>query len=87
MCTQRVRRNRLDTGHGTRAGVRTANIAYMVVTLDVSKLSGWLNADADCRVTPRHLEGERGLGGARRGRVAAVAVHAAYTEEPTGHWA
>eukprot|EP00964_Phaeocystis_antarctica_P067362 scaffold40776_cov38-Phaeocystis_antarctica.AAC.1 len=22
---------------------------YMVVTLDVSKLSGWLNADASCR--------------------------------------
>ena len=22
---------------------------YMVVTLEVSKLSGWLNADADCR--------------------------------------
>ena len=24
-------------------------MAYMVVTLDVSKLSGWLNADANCR--------------------------------------
>jgi len=23
---------------------------FMVVTLDVSKLSGWLNADAYCRV-------------------------------------
>ena len=29
----------------------------MVVTLDVSKLSGWLNADASCRVERR---GERG---------------------------
>ena len=25
------------------------NMPYMVVTLEVSKLSGWLNADADCR--------------------------------------
>ena len=24
-------------------------MAYMVVTLDVSKLSGWLNTDAACR--------------------------------------
>ena len=24
-------------------------MAYMFVTLDVSKLSGWLNADASCR--------------------------------------
>ena len=29
---------------------RTLNIDCIVVTLDVSKLSGWLNADAPCRV-------------------------------------
>ena len=29
-------------------------MARMVVTLDVSKLSGWLNADARCRVEGRH---------------------------------
>jgi len=29
---------------------RTPSILYMVVTLEVSKLSGWLKADADCRV-------------------------------------
>ena len=28
---------------------RTLNMACMVVTREVSKLSGWLNADADCR--------------------------------------
>ena len=28
---------------------RTRNMPYMVVTLEVSKLSGWLNANADCR--------------------------------------
>jgi hypothetical protein len=34
-----------------RAGAeRTRNMAYMVVTLEVSKLSGWLNADAPCQV-------------------------------------
>ena len=33
-----------------RTGVeRTQNIWYMFVTLEVSKLSGWLNADASCR--------------------------------------
>ena len=29
---------------------RTSNMPRMFVTLDVSKASGWLNADADCRV-------------------------------------
>ena len=37
---------RLGTGHGEE---RTANMPYIFVTLVVSKLSGWLNADADCR--------------------------------------
>ena len=32
---------------------RTRNMACMLVTLDVSKLSGWLNADAACRVGRR----------------------------------
>ena len=34
---------RLGGGHGEE---RTRNILYMLVTLEVSKLSGWLNADA-----------------------------------------
>ena len=33
-------------GHGEE---RTANMPPMVVTLEVSKLSGWLNADVNCR--------------------------------------
>eukprot|EP00964_Phaeocystis_antarctica_P107494 scaffold72198_cov60-Phaeocystis_antarctica.AAC.5 len=37
---------RLGAGHGEE---RTSNMPYMIVTLEVSKLSGWLNADADCR--------------------------------------
>ena len=32
---------------------RTRNINVMLETLDVSKLSGWLNADACCRVERR----------------------------------
>ena len=39
---------------GARARAeRTANMANMVVTLDVLKLSGWLNANAPCRVERR----------------------------------
>ena len=32
---------------------RTRNMSRMVVTLDVSKLSDWLNTDAPCRVEER----------------------------------
>ena len=35
---------------GRARGERTKNMAPMLVTLDVSRLSGWLNADALCRV-------------------------------------
>ena len=39
---------------GARAcAERTKNMLRMSVTLDVSKLSGWLNADAYCRVESR----------------------------------
>eukprot|EP00964_Phaeocystis_antarctica_P039315 scaffold22484_cov60-Phaeocystis_antarctica.AAC.3 len=35
---------------GRARAERTLNMAYMFVTLDVSKLSGWLNAVVSCRV-------------------------------------
>ena len=35
---------------------RTLNIYFMSVTLEVSRLSGWLNADASCQVNRRALE-------------------------------
>ena len=43
---------------------RTLNMRYMLVTLDVSKLSGWLNADAPCRVKRRayYVWGEMRVG-------------------------
>ena len=39
----------------------------MSVTLDVSKLSGWLNAAAYCRVERRVYDTERGVGRGREG--------------------
>ena len=46
-----------------RAG-RTENVYAMSVTLDVSRLSGWLNADAHCRVKKGSKGGLTcGLGG------------------------
>ena len=40
----------LTQGWGPRARAeRTENMPYMVVTLDVSKVSGWLNAYAICQ--------------------------------------
>ena len=41
---------RFGVGHGEE---RTENVAHMFVTLDVSKLSGWLNDDACCRESPK----------------------------------
>ena len=39
----------------------TANIDFMFVTLDVSRLSGWLNADASYRVERGHMERVRNV--------------------------
>ena len=51
---------------GARARAeRTSNILYIFVTLDVSKLSGWLNANACCRVERRACDA--GSGAAREG--------------------
>jgi len=48
-CTQRAGAgSSADSGQG-RGKERTWNIWFMVVTLEVSKLSGWLNACAPCR--------------------------------------
>ena len=54
---------------GARAE-RTANMDRMSVTLDVSKLSGWLKANAFCRVKRGSLGGGAtcGQAGGRVGR-------------------
>ena len=54
-----VRREGSIAGHGKE---RTLNMACMFVTLDVSKLSGWLNAFAVCRVERRAYDVGRGAG-------------------------
>ena len=42
-----------------------AHVEHVAHGRDVSKLSGWLNAAADCRVERRVYDAERGVG---RGR-------------------
>ena len=62
---------RLGAGHGE---VRTWNMPFMSVTLEVSKLSGWLNALAYCRESK---EGHAMRGKVPTGRWRATAVQAA----------
>ena len=52
-------------------------MAYMIVTLDVSRLSGWLNADAYCRVEREASEVGRQAGRKMGGRGIAAAAQAA----------
>ena len=72
---------RLGAGHGEE---RTVNMLPMFVTLDVSRLSGWLNADAHCRAETRVCGAGRGIrvggqqavgdhGGTQRAREGAAA--------------
>ena len=58
MCGEQGRA-RLQIGGRARAE-RTENMPVMVVTLDVTKLSGWLNASACCRVERRACVAGRG---------------------------
>ena len=59
---------------GVRARAeRTSNMLSMSFTLDVSKLSGWLNAFASCRVARRAYNAGRGAGGEVGGHVLATA--------------
>ena len=51
-CTGMAQLKRLG-GQGHARGERTVNIKLVSVTLEVSKLSGWLKADACCRVEGR----------------------------------
>ena len=74
---------RLGAGHGEE---RTWNMANMVVTLEVSKLSGWLNADAYCRESNG---GHTMLGEVRPGRREAAGDRDARSvqgEGPTADW-
>ena len=57
----------LTQGWGGRARAeRTRNMTAMVVTLDVSKLSGWSNAIARCGVERRAWDRLKAAGGRAR---------------------
>ena len=56
-CTGRAR---LKAAEARARAERTLNMLPMFVTLDVSKLSGWLNADACCQVERRACDAGRG---------------------------
>ena len=47
---RRARKAPTVEAEGRARAERTINIQNMSVTLEVSQLSGWLNADAYCRV-------------------------------------
>ena len=64
VCTGRARLKAV--GHRARAE-RTKNMPLILVTLDVLKLSGWLNAYADCRVERRACDAGRGAARERKG--------------------
>ena len=63
---------------------RTVNMLLMLVTLDVSKLSGWLNASACCRVQRENTM--RATWRARRREGVGVAASVTCREDPTGEW-
>ena len=51
------RNARTVEAEGRKRAERTLNMYPMSVTLDVSKLSGWLNTDAYCRVEGGYMGG------------------------------
>ena len=55
------------SGGRARAAERTRNMDPMFVTLDVSKLTGWLKAAAFYRVESRACDAGRGVRAGRRG--------------------
>ena len=60
---------RLGAGHGEERTANMSNMLRMLVTLEESKLSGWLNAEAPCRESKagHAVRGAvYGFGGSRR---------------------
>ena len=62
---------------------RTMNMLLMPVTLDVSKLSGWLNPDAACRVERRACDARRGAAREGEGAVGGGDAIGMHGESPT----
>ena len=73
-----------------RAAERTLNMFHMFVTWDVSKLSGWLNAVASCRIEEGHVMRAEvcrpGGGGARARGAVAVASGVHVEDQRLGGW-
>jgi len=67
---------------GARAE-RTSNMRIMAVTLDVSKLSGWLNADACCRVERESIKERRQAGRDARGSGGGSGASRVQAEDPS----
>jgi hypothetical protein len=73
-------------GHGRREG-RTRNMPLIFVTLDVSRCSGWLKADAPCRFTTglsgQGIPGDRGYQGiVAGGHGGCAGARSVCTEDP-----
>ena len=56
----------MKAGGARACAERTPNMPLMVVTLDVLKLSGWLNAATPCRVERRRVRCGAEVGTGRR---------------------
>ena len=59
---QRAGKSPTVEAEGRARTERTANMFRMSVTLEVSRLSGWLNADAHCQEIGRHKRDEVRVG-------------------------
>ena len=81
----RMGMGRLEGWGGQRARAEcTRNMCHMLVTLDVSNLSGWVNTTACCRVEKRAYGAGRGASQKAGGRGAAQV--ACKGEAPTQGW-
>jgi len=85
-CTQHARRNRMDTGHGTREGA--AHVKHELHGLDAGRVETQRLVERRRvlrRHTPRHMRrATQGAGGVRACGGGGGACSAC-TEEPTGH--
>ena len=78
---QRAERPRLWRLRVRARAERTENMEPIAVTLEVSRLSGWLNADMLCRAEGKHKRAYVRIG--RREGLGTATAHAACRKAPT----